>query len=55
MFDTHGDHRIAMALAIASIKCSDAIVINHPEVVSKSYPEFFDVFKQLGGRIHELE
>ena len=55
VFDTHGDHRIAMALAIASIKCSDSIVINHPEVVSKSYPEFFEVFTQLGGHIHELE
>ncbi|MGA0351455.1 MAG: 3-phosphoshikimate 1-carboxyvinyltransferase [Acholeplasmataceae bacterium] len=55
VFETHGDHRIAMALAIASIKCSDPIVINHPEVVSKSYPEFFEVFKQLGGSIHEPE
>lgn len=53
-FDTYGDHRIAMALAIASIKCDDFIIIHHPEVVSKSYPEFFEVFQSLGGEYEEL-
>lgn len=53
-FDSYGDHRIAMALAIASIKCDDAIIIHHPEVVSKSYPEFFEVFQSLGGEYEEL-
>lgn len=52
--DTYGDHRIAMALAIASIKCEGNITINHPEVVSKSYPNFFEVFKSLGGNYEEL-
>ena len=54
-FDTYGDHRIAMALAIASIKCEGNIIINHPEVVSKSYPDFFEIFKSLGGIYEELK
>lgn len=54
-FDTYGDHRIAMALAIASIKCDGPIIIHNPDVVSKSYPNFFDVFKQLGGQFHEFK
>jgi 3-phosphoshikimate 1-carboxyvinyltransferase len=54
-FDTYGDHRIAMALAIASIRCDGPIIINNPEVVSKSYSEFFTIFKQLGGNLYDLE
>lgn len=51
--NTWGDHRIAMALAIASIKCETPVTINNPNVVKKSYPIFFDDFKKLGGVINE--
>jgi 3-phosphoshikimate 1-carboxyvinyltransferase len=40
--DTYGDHRMAMAFAVASTKL-DGMVINNPEVVSKTFPEFWDV------------
>lgn len=39
--DPHGDHRIAMAFAVASFAIP-GIVIKNPEVVSKSYPAFWD-------------
>lgn len=42
---TYEDHRMAMAFAPASLKT--ALSIEHPEVVSKSYPTFWDDFKQL--------
>lgn len=45
------DHRIAMALAIASIRCNSAVVIEGSESVSKSYPGFFEDFVSLGGEI----
>ena len=51
--NTWGDHRIAMALAIASIKCETPVTINNPNVVKKSYPIFFNDFKKLGGVINE--
>lgn len=47
------DHRIAMAIAIASIRAEGTITLTQAEAVRKSYPEFYDVFKSLGGHIHE--
>lgn len=47
------DHRIAMALAIASIRCDGDVIIDGFECISKSYPHFLDDFKKLGGVIHE--
>lgn len=46
---TFGDHRIAMALAVASIRCEEPITLDDETVVSKSYPTFFEEFKKLGG------
>jgi len=51
--DTFSDHRIAMAIAIAAIRADGPITINHAEVVSKSYPNFFEIYKELGGQINE--
>jgi 3-phosphoshikimate 1-carboxyvinyltransferase len=52
--DSAGDHRIAMALAIAGLSSRDGVVIGHSEAVRKSYPDFFHEFKRLGGDCHEL-
>jgi 3-phosphoshikimate 1-carboxyvinyltransferase len=40
----HGDHRIAMALAVAAIGCETPVVIEGAESVAKSYPAFWDDF-----------
>lgn len=45
----YNDHRIAMSMAIASIKCTESLIIKGAECVKKSYPDFFDVFKSLNG------
>ncbi|GAB2482773.1 3-phosphoshikimate 1-carboxyvinyltransferase [Alkalibacterium psychrotolerans] len=50
---SHKDHRMAMMLGIASTRCEEPIVIKDRECVAKSYPDFWDVFKTLGGHIHE--
>ncbi len=50
---SHKDHRIAMTLAIASTICEEPIVINDYECIAKSYPNFFEDFKALGGNVHE--
>lgn len=47
------DHRIAMALGIASILCQEPLVIKNSEVVRKSYPGFWEDFKKLGGDVLE--
>ena len=45
-FDSHNDHRIAMALAPLAMKIG-AIEINNADVVSKSYPRFWNDFSKL--------
>ena len=50
---SHKDHRIAMTLAIASTVCSEPIILKDYECVSKSYPEFWTDFKNLGGVFDE--
>lgn len=48
-FETYKDHRIAMSLAVLALGAQTASRINDPEVVSISYPDFFDTLKALGG------
>ncbi len=43
-FNSYGDHRMAMAMAPLAMK-TGSVTINNPEVVSKSYPNYW---KQLG-------
>ncbi len=51
--DSWKDHRIAMSMAVASIRCTEAVTIHGAEAIEKSYPHFFDHFKALGGLIIE--
>lgn len=43
---THGDHRMAMSFSVAGLALP-GVVIEDPEVVSKSFPEFWDFFAKL--------
>jgi len=44
---THGDHRIAMAAAIAALAASGETTIEDADCASVSYPEFFATFAKL--------
>jgi 3-phosphoshikimate 1-carboxyvinyltransferase len=50
---SHGDHRIAMALAVAALKASGPVTIQNAESVSKSYPTFFEDIRSLGVEVFE--
>lgn len=52
--DSAGDHRIAMAAAIAATGCTSPVTILGAECVKKSYPDFWEVYQSLGGEIHVL-
>jgi len=52
--DAAGDHRIAMALAVAATRCRGPVILCGAEAVNKSYPAFFDDFRRLGGRADVL-
>jgi 3-phosphoshikimate 1-carboxyvinyltransferase len=47
----HGDHRIAMACAVAALAADGQTVIQNCECVSKSYPGFFDDLSLLGADV----
>jgi len=44
--DTYNDHRMAMAFSPLALKVP--IIINNADVVSKSYPDFWDDMKKMG-------
>lgn len=44
--DPHGDHRIAMSLALVGLR-RPGVVVDHPEVVAKSYPGFWQDLKKI--------
>ena len=50
---SHSDHRIAMTVAIASSCYEDEIILDNLDCVKKSYPNFWEVFLSLGGKIYE--
>ena len=45
---TYEDHRMAMAFAPAALVRPEGIEIAHPEVVTKSYPRYWDDLKAAG-------
>ena len=45
--DTYEDHRMALSFAPASL-CIDGLSINNPQVVTKSYPHFWEDIKFVG-------
>ncbi|MDR1797758.1 MAG: 3-phosphoshikimate 1-carboxyvinyltransferase [Clostridiales Family XIII bacterium] len=42
--DAHGDHRIAMAVAVAAIGCRNPVRLTGADSVAKSYPHFWEDF-----------
>lgn len=44
---SHGDHRIGMVMAIASLIAEGEVSIHDHEAIAVSYPEFFDHLHQL--------
>jgi 3-phosphoshikimate 1-carboxyvinyltransferase len=50
VIDTRGDHRIAMAFSILGSVAGET-VIDDAECVSKTYPEFWDILKNIGGKV----
>lgn len=53
IIETYHDHRMALAFAPVAMLRSD-IVIDSPEVVKKSYPNFWEQLVQLGFEVKEI-
>jgi 3-phosphoshikimate 1-carboxyvinyltransferase len=51
--ESHEDHRIAMAVAVAALRATGSVYIRDSQCVAKSYPHFFDDLRQLGAIVFE--
>ena len=49
--NSHNDHRIAMAAAIAATVCTQPVTVLGAEAVDKSYPQFWEEYRHLGGKL----
>lgn len=45
------DHRIAMSMAVAGLHAARPVAIDDASPVATSFPSFFDLLTQLGGRV----
>jgi len=50
-FDSHNDHRIAMAAAILALKASNPIIIKQAGAINKSFPSFYEILQKLQVKI----
>lgn len=51
VLNSHHDHRIAMACAVACLPADFYVEIRHAEAVNKSYPNFFEHLRSLGANV----
>lgn len=49
-YTSHHDHRMVMALKVASLGADSPIVIDDEACVAKSFPGFFDTFSKIYGK-----
>lgn len=47
----HNDHRVVMALAVAAYAAGVPAAIGGAEAVNKSWPDFFETVRALGGKV----
>ncbi len=51
--DCVNDHRIAMSAAIAATNCLQPVILLGAQCVEKSYPDFFEIYRRLGGNYEQ--
>jgi 3-phosphoshikimate 1-carboxyvinyltransferase len=51
MVDPHGDHRLAMSMAVAGLASEKPITIQNAAIINESFPEFNEVLTNLGARL----
>ena len=47
----HNDHRVVMALAVAAYAAGVPAAIGGAEAINKSWPDFFETVRALGGKV----
>ena len=49
--NSHHDHRIAMACAVAALNANGDVVIENAEAINKSYPQFWEHLQKLDAEV----
>ena len=49
--ESHGDHRLAMSLAVAGLSCQTPVSVHGAEMTAESFPDFIPVLQALGSNI----
>lgn len=52
--DGCADHRIVMSATVMALRCENPVTITGAQAVNKSYPEFFNDYTMLGGKLNVL-
>jgi 3-phosphoshikimate 1-carboxyvinyltransferase len=51
MVDPHGDHRLAMSLAVAGLAAKNPVSIQDAKIINESFPNFIKILRHLGAEI----
>ncbi len=50
--DPHGDHRLAMSLAVAGLAAQAPVEVQQAQIIAESFPEFATLLQKLGADCH---
>jgi len=53
--DSFNDHRIAMMVSIAASLSEEEVILTNANAVSKSYPNFFEDYQLVGGKLNNIK
>ncbi len=54
IINPHGDHRLAMSLAVAGLAARQGVEVADAEILDESFPGFIEILQQLGGDLHTV-
>jgi 3-phosphoshikimate 1-carboxyvinyltransferase len=49
--EAHGDHRLAMSLALAGLASPAPVTVHHAEILDESFPDFIPQLRRLGASV----
>jgi len=55
VIDSHGDHRVAMSFAVASLRAAKPIYVRDVANVATSFPGFVELTRRVGLDVTESE
>lgn len=53
--ESHGDHRLAMSLAVAGLAAQSPVIVQHAECTAESFPGFVETLQKLGADLTSEE